>query len=93
MRSSARCAFLLCPGNKRSTLTFRYGQPLVCDGLLDRDGYILNIADMQPYDEKIIRSAGPACCALEVNQGWFARNGVQAGDRIRYTLPEQIAIQ
>jgi uncharacterized protein len=60
---------------------------------LDRDGYILNIADMQPYDEKIIRSAGPACCALEVNQGWFAQNGIEAGDRVRYTLPEQIAVE
>jgi len=68
------------------------GIPLTV-AFLDRGGRILNIADMQPNDEKIIQSAGPACCALEVNQGWFARNGVQAGDRIRYTLPEQIVVQ
>jgi uncharacterized membrane protein (UPF0127 family) len=59
---------------------------------LDHQGRILNMADMQPHDETLHRSAGPACCALEVNQGWFARNGIQTGDRIRYTLPEQIAI-
>jgi uncharacterized membrane protein (UPF0127 family) len=60
---------------------------------LDRDGRIVNIADMQPFDETVHRSAGPACCALEVNQGWFARNGIQAGDRSSYTLPQQIAVQ
>jgi len=60
---------------------------------LDHQGRILNMADMQPFDETLHRSAGPACCALEVNQGWFAKNGIQTGDRISYTLPEQIAIQ
>ena len=43
------------------------------------DGTILNIQDMQPYDDQNFHnSAGPARYALEVNQGWFAKAGVSA---------------
>lgn len=49
---------------------------------IDREYRILNIADMQPHSLQTHPSAGPARYALEVNQGWFARNGIAAGTRI-----------
>lgn len=50
---------------------------------LDRDGRILNIADMKPQTEDSHCAAAPARYALEMNQGWFAGRGVAAGERIR----------
>lgn len=46
---------------------------------LDETGRVLNIEDMTPYDRSGIPSAGPAMYALEMNRGWFERNGVQVG--------------
>lgn len=46
------------------------------------DFRILNIADMEPHSLRAHSSRGPARYALEVNQGWFARNGVKEGARV-----------
>lgn len=50
---------------------------------LDRDGRILNIADMQPQTEDSHCAAGAARYALEMNQGWFRERGLKAGDALR----------
>jgi uncharacterized protein len=61
---------------------------------IDTDNIILNIEDMQPYDEQTFHmSRGAARYALEVNQGWFAQYGIKAGDRISFTLPPGIEIR
>jgi uncharacterized protein len=61
---------------------------------IDSNYVILNIADMQPYDDQTFHlSEGPARYALEVNQGWFAQHGVKAGDRVSFTLPSGIEIR
>jgi len=49
---------------------------------IDRDFRILNIARMEPHSLEIHPSAGAARYALELNQGWFERHGVTAGDSI-----------
>ncbi|MDR2881532.1 MAG: DUF192 domain-containing protein [Azoarcus sp.] len=49
---------------------------------LDEEGRILNIEDMTPLSEESHCSSRPARYALEMNQGWFAKHGVKAGDRI-----------
>ncbi len=49
---------------------------------IDRNGVILNIAEMQPYTREQHSSRDDALYALEMNRGWFARNGVRAGDRL-----------
>lgn len=47
-------------------------------------GVIVEIHDLEPLDEKPVPSAFPNIAyALEMRQGWFAENGVLAGDRIR----------
>lgn len=55
----------------------------------DRHGVILNIEDMEPRDETPrYRSAGPARYALEMERGWFLRNGVVPGMQVE--LPQQM---
>jgi hypothetical protein len=49
---------------------------------LDDDGSIVNLADMKPFDEASHCSAKPVRFVLEMNQGWFAKRGIQAGFKI-----------
>jgi hypothetical protein len=47
------------------------------------DGTIINLADMQPRDDKSQHcSAKPVRFALEMNQGWFAKRGIKAGSKL-----------
>ncbi len=46
---------------------------------IDERGVIINIADMQPQTEESHCASGPARFALEMNQGWFAANGIRPG--------------
>ena len=50
---------------------------------MDRDGRILNIADMKPQTEDSHCAAAPARFALEMNAGWFAARGIGVGSVIR----------
>jgi uncharacterized membrane protein (UPF0127 family) len=55
------------------------------------DKTIVNIADMAPLDEVTIhRSGSPVQYALEVNQGWFAANGIASGDTCEFILPTSV---
>jgi len=46
------------------------------------DGRIEEIADMPPKTLKSHCSTKPVRLVLEMNQGWFAKRGVRAGDRL-----------
>ncbi len=51
---------------------------------IDDDGAIVNIEDMEPFDESGNHCpAKPVRFALEMAQGWFARRGIDAGARLR----------
>lgn len=50
------------------------------------DGTIVNLADMKPMTEDSHCSAKPVRYVLEMNQGWFARRGIQAGTKLGGTL-------
>lgn len=60
---------------------------------IDAERRIVNILDMQPYDESIYPSERPARYALEVNQGWFAERGIGAGDLVEFVLPPDLVIE
>ena len=47
------------------------------------DGTIVNLADMQPRDERSHCSKAPVRFALEMRQGWFDKRGIKAGFRLR----------
>jgi len=53
------------------------------------DGRIVNIADMEPMTENPHCPAEAVRLALEMEQGWFARRGIAAGQRLG--LPEVTA--
>lgn len=50
---------------------------------IDAKGTILNIRDMMPFTTDGHPSQGEALYALEVNRGWFAQRGINAGDRVQ----------
>jgi uncharacterized membrane protein (UPF0127 family) len=49
---------------------------------LDRDGTIINIAEMQPQTQTTHSATRPAKYALEVNQGWFGKRGIKPGIKV-----------
>jgi len=46
------------------------------------DGTIVNLVDMKPQTLDSHCSAKPVRYVLEMNQGWFAKRGIQAGTRL-----------
>jgi uncharacterized membrane protein (UPF0127 family) len=51
---------------------------------IDPEGTILEIRDLQPLDEtSVVANSDQVQYVLEVNQGWFGRNNVQAGAVLR----------
>ena len=46
------------------------------------DGVIANIDDMQPMTDTSHCSSAPVRFVLEMEQGWFAKHGLQAGKKI-----------
>jgi len=47
------------------------------------DGAIINIMEMRPRTTDIHSAQGDALYALEMHSGWFARNGIKPGNRVR----------
>ncbi|WP_409523883.1 DUF192 domain-containing protein [Nitrincola sp. MINF-07-Sa-05] len=56
---------------------------------IDSNGRIIEFFDMQPLSDETHCATQPAQFGLEVNQGWFARKGITAGERIRLIEDEQ----
>ncbi len=52
------------------------------------DGSILDIQPMEPLSLELHRPGALYRYALEVNRGWFGRNGFEAGDSVE--LPEAV---
>lgn len=50
---------------------------------IDKKGVIKEIKDMEPGSRASVRPKKPAQYALEVNRGWFTRNGVKVGDKLK----------
>jgi uncharacterized membrane protein (UPF0127 family) len=50
---------------------------------IDSNGKILEIKSMRPLDETVVPSTSDdVAYALEVNQGWFARNAIRSGAKV-----------
>lgn len=49
---------------------------------MDEKGVILNILEMPPETEQSFFSSGKAKYALEMNSGWFRKNGLKAGEAV-----------
>ena len=56
--------------------------PLTAAFIAD-DGTIVNLADMKPQTLDSHCSTAPVRYVLEMNQGWFAKRGIQAGFKLK----------
>jgi uncharacterized membrane protein (UPF0127 family) len=50
---------------------------------IEGEGKIVDVQDMQPRDETIHKPDEPYLYAVEANQGWFARNGIEPRSQVR----------
>jgi hypothetical protein len=46
------------------------------------DGKIIDIMQLKPHDLTSVKSSKQVLYALEMNQGWFAKNNIKVGDKI-----------
>ena len=51
---------------------------------IDARGVIVGIEQLEPRSEESVLSKSPAMYALEINQGWFAENGVTEGAKLEF---------
>ena len=49
---------------------------------ITKDGHITDIKPMYPHNLTPVGASQPVLYALEMNQGWFARNSIVVGDHI-----------
>ena len=73
------------PEERSLTFTMRNTRIPLSIAFITDDLVIGEILDMNVGPGQLFHSAQPARYALEVNQGWFERNGVEPGDAI--TMP------
>jgi len=52
---------------------------------IDREGRIVKITDMKPLTLTSHPPPKPILYALEMNKGWFSRNGIRVGDIVRFS--------
>ena len=50
---------------------------------IDPRGKIVDIQDMEPFTLRTHTSARPALYALEMNKGWFKKNGIRVGNVVK----------
>lgn len=58
----------------------------------NREGVIVRIEDMKPFDTHTTTSLVPATYALEMNQGWFAAHGIEKGAQIS-GIPTDLTVE
>jgi uncharacterized membrane protein (UPF0127 family) len=51
------------------------------------DGVITDISPLQPHDLTSVGSSENVLYALEMNQGWFKKNGIAVGDTMHIKAP------
>jgi len=55
---------------------------------VDKQGIIVNLADMQPLTNKTHCSENPVRYVLEMPQGWFEKRDIAVGERLKGDLFE-----
>tara|TARA_B100001250_G_scaffold113230_1_gene95722 strand:- start:24 stop:452 length:429 start_codon:yes stop_codon:yes gene_type:complete len=70
------------PSSKKQCMWMKNTSLPLSVAYLSSDGRILEIYDMVPFSEDSICSIKKVRMAVEVNQGWFAKNKISLGDKI-----------
>ena len=72
------------PSSKRQCMWMKNTSLSLSVAFISSNGRILEIYDMIPFSEESICSNQRARMAVEVNQGWFAKNNIIVGDKINF---------
>ena len=70
------------PSSKKQCMWMKNTSLPLSVAYLSSEGRILEIYDMVPFSEDSICSMKNVRMAVEVNQGWFAKNKISLGDKI-----------
>lgn len=70
------------PSSKKQCMWMKNTSLPLSVAYLSSDGRILEIYDMVPFSEDSVCSMKNVRMAVEVNQGWFAKNKIFVGDKI-----------
>ncbi|PAW79817.1 MAG: hypothetical protein B9S32_00375 [Verrucomicrobia bacterium Tous-C9LFEB] len=82
MPDNAGMIFIL-DGKSRASFWMKDTSLPLSIAFLDAQGTILQIVDLQPFDQTAVRSESDRVAfALEMNQHWFSLNRVKAGERL-----------
>ena len=74
------------PGDQQAAFWMKDTLIPLSIAFVSADGIILEIQDMEPLSEELHRPSRSYRYALEVNQGFFVRNGVAVGDKVEFEL-------
>jgi uncharacterized membrane protein (UPF0127 family) len=70
------------PSSKKQCMWMKNTSLPLSVAYLSSDGRISEIYDMVPFSEDSVCSMQNVRMAVEVNQGWFAKNKIFVGDKI-----------
>lgn len=74
------------PGVQRMSFWMRNTPTPLDIGFFNAEGVLEEVYPLHPYDETSVKSRSERIkFALEVNQGWFAKNGVKPGAKLDLT--------
>ncbi|MCO4772957.1 MAG: DUF192 domain-containing protein [Deltaproteobacteria bacterium] len=59
---------------------------------IDTRGAIVHIEDMKPLTTNSHPSPKPVPYALEMNKGWFEKNGIDVGAKVTFELPNGVEV-
>ena len=72
------------PSSKRQCMWMKNTPIPLSVAFISSNGRISEIYDMVPFSEESICSNQRVRMAIEVNQGWFAKNNIIVGDKINF---------
>ncbi|GAC03715.1 MAG: DUF192 domain-containing protein [Paraglaciecola chathamensis] len=74
-------------GSKKASMWMQNTFLALDVAFITSDGVITDIKPMQPHDLTSVGASEAVLYALEMNQGWFAKNGIKVGDKMVIKTP------
>ncbi|QHJ13242.1 hypothetical protein FX988_03503 [Paraglaciecola mesophila] len=74
-------------GSKKASMWMQNTFLALDVAFITSDGVITDIKPMQPHDLTSVGASQAVLYALEMNQGWFAKNGIKVGDKMVIKTP------
>jgi uncharacterized membrane protein (UPF0127 family) len=74
-------------GSKRASMWMQNTFLPLDVAFITSDGVITDIKPMQPHDLTSVGASQAVLYALEMNQGWFAKNDIKVGEKMAFKTP------